>query len=439
MFGLALRTVRHRPGRFVATFLTTLLGACIVMTFASLLDTALQSGVDESSRTTLLMTSGVVGGWGFALVAIAVVSTLTLLVRQRKAELTMLKNIGATPVQLRRMIITEAALVAMVSVILAIAPATFLSGLLINRLHDTHQINDLTNRQFGWITLLVGVTITAGAAITAAALAARSVTTFVVRPHLSATRLTMGWTLLAAGTTCAVVTAVALKNLKPVMAVAGMASILCALGFGLLAPALLRFAVVLVSGPLNRLGVGGYLAVRNAAHGTQREAGALLPIILFTGIGNGTLYMQSINDPALSDPHQSALLRNIQQLNIIVVGMITLFTAIMVINTLIAATVHRRHEFGQQRLIGCTLGQVTSMVGTESAVLSVIGVLFGSLASLAAIVPYSLIKTGSALPSGSPALYLCIIATAVVLSLAASVGTTRQVMRTPAVDEVTAA
>ena len=64
--------------------------------------------------------------------------------------------------------------------------------------------------------------------------------------------------------------------------------------------------------------------------------------------------------------------------------MIALFAAIMLVNTLIAATTYRRREFGQQRLAGATRGQVLRMVGVEGVVLAVTGVLFGALASLAA-------------------------------------------------------
>ena len=43
MIAVALRNLRHLPGGFVATFLSALLGAALLMAFASLIDTA--SGV----------------------------------------------------------------------------------------------------------------------------------------------------------------------------------------------------------------------------------------------------------------------------------------------------------------------------------------------------------------------------------------------------------
>ena len=59
MIGIALRTLRHRAGGFVASFLATLLGATILMTFASMLDTAGGPGVTPPSEETLVTMAGV--------------------------------------------------------------------------------------------------------------------------------------------------------------------------------------------------------------------------------------------------------------------------------------------------------------------------------------------------------------------------------------------
>ncbi len=64
MLVLALRSVRQRPGRFLATLLSAFLGAAIVMTFNSMHDTAGQPGVDAVSSETLRTAAGVVGGYG---------------------------------------------------------------------------------------------------------------------------------------------------------------------------------------------------------------------------------------------------------------------------------------------------------------------------------------------------------------------------------------
>ena len=47
MIAVALRNLRHRPGGFVATFLSAFLGATLLMAFASLIDTAVAT-TDEA-------------------------------------------------------------------------------------------------------------------------------------------------------------------------------------------------------------------------------------------------------------------------------------------------------------------------------------------------------------------------------------------------------
>jgi putative ABC transport system permease protein len=120
----------------------------------------------------------------------------------------------------------------------------------------------------------------------------------------------------------------------------------------------------------------------------------------------------------------------------VVTGLIALFACIMLINTLVAATTYRRREFGQQRLVGATPGQVLGMVTFEGAALAVTGVLFGGMASLVTVLPYSIARTDSVVPDSSLWMFAGIVAVAV--TLASSLGTARRVIRTPAVEAVAA-
>ena len=74
------------------------------------------------------------------------------------------------------------------------------------------------------------------------------------------------------------------------------------------------------------------------------------------------------------------------------------------------------------------------MVGLESLVLAATGVLFGSLASILTVVPFSIARTGSAPPQATIAIHLAVVCAAVLLTLAASLGGTRRALRTPAVE-----
>ena len=97
MIGLALTSLRFRVGTFTATFLNVFLGAVVLMSFASLFDTATGTGVSPSDRTSMTTIGSAVGGWGLVIVAFGVASTMSLSVRQRHAELALLRSAGATP------------------------------------------------------------------------------------------------------------------------------------------------------------------------------------------------------------------------------------------------------------------------------------------------------------------------------------------------------
>ncbi|MEU8631176.1 ABC transporter permease [Amycolatopsis sp. NPDC048633] len=105
--------------------------------------------------------------------------------------------------------------------------------------------------------------------------------------------------------------------------------------------------------------------------------------------------------------------------NYLLVGMIIAYTVISVVNTLVMATSKRRREFGLQRLSGFTRGQVLRMAGVEGGLIATIAVLLGTLVSAGSIVPFCLVVSGSLLPSGPIAIYLVVLAIAVVLSLVA--------------------
>jgi putative ABC transport system permease protein len=226
------------------------------------------------------------------------------------------------------------------------------------------------------------------------------------------------------------------QGISTTQSVGAEASIMSAIGLALLAPALIRAVTATLAGVLKRLGASGYLTVVNVRQRTQQMSGALIPMILVTSISTGTLYMQSIENstgiPMSSDD------KGVATLNYVVVGMVCVFAAIMMVNSLIAATIYRRREFGQQRLAGSTPPQVLGMVSIEDALLLVTGLVFGTVSGLLTVVPYNIARTHSVMPNSSIGIYLGIAGTVVVLTLAAGIGAARRAIRTPAVEAVTA-
>jgi len=65
-------------------------------------------------------------------------------------------------------------------------------------------------------------------------------------------------------------------------------------------------------------------------------------------------------------------------INYLFIAGIVGYTVISLVNTMVVATARRRREFGLQRLIGSTRGQVLRMVGTEAFLVGVAGAVLGS-------------------------------------------------------------
>ncbi|MFF3817979.1 FtsX-like permease family protein [Streptomyces bluensis] len=431
MVVLAMRSIRQRPGRFMATLLSAFLGAAIIMAFHSLHDTAGQRGVDSVSAETL-STAAVVGGYGTLLVFFAVASTLTVNVRQRAAEMELLRCSGATPAQIRRMVVGEAVAVALIGALLAIGPATLGGRLLLKMFQDSGQVAASVSYSFGPVALMTGIDITLLAAAGAAFLAVRRATRRRTPRDGARTLLAYAALVLGALGVCSTFTLSATD--AALMAPPAYGAVLLSVGFALLTPRLL-------SGVLGRLplrGASGWVAVRTLRERASQLSGVLMPLILFTGMATATLYMQAVENDviAASGVPKSVDAKNLETLNLTVVGIIVVFACIMLINSLYAATTYRRREFGQQRLAGATPGQVLGAVGVEGLVLTATGVFFGTVAGLAGIVPFTIVRTDTVWPERGPGVWLGIVAVAAVATLGTTLGTARRTLTTPAVEAV---
>ncbi|MGC9539559.1 FtsX-like permease family protein [Streptomyces sp. UG1] len=435
MFLLAMRSIRHRPGRFLATLLSAFLGAAIIMTFNSMHDTAARDGVDATSAETLSTAAGVVGGYGTLLVFFAVASTLTVNVRRRAAELELLRCSGATPAQLKRMVVGEAVVVALAGAALAIGPAMLGGRALLEVFQNSGQVAESVGHSFGPIAFLPGIGITLLAAAGAAFLAVRRATRGRQRPGRA--RKFLVYAALLAGVASATSTFAFSASDAALMAPAAYGAILLSVGLALLAPRLLEAV-------LNRLpldGASGWLAVRNLRQRAGELAGILMSLILFTAVATATLTMQAVESAAVeaSGVAKSIDAKNLETLNFTVVGIIVVFVCVMLVNSLYAATSYRVREFGQQRLAGATEGQVLGTVGVEGLILTVTGVLFGALAALAGIVPFTVVRADEVLPGEIYGIGAAVVAVAAAVTLGTGFFTARRMLRTPAVGAVAVA
>ncbi|QWA25433.1 FtsX-like permease family protein [Streptomyces osmaniensis] len=435
MFMLSLRSIRHRPGRFLATLLSAFLGAAIIMTFNSMHDTAARDGVDSTSAETLSTAAGVVGGYGTLLVFFAVASTLTVNVRQRAAELELLRCSGATPAQLKRMVVGEAVVVALVGAALAIGPAMLGGRALLDLFQDSGQVAESVPHDFGPIALISGIDITLLASAGAAFLAVRRATRG--QEKRGGARKFLAYAALLVGAASVTSTFAFSASDAALMAPPAYGAILLSVGFALLAPRLLE-------GVLNRLplsGASGWLAVRNLRERAGHLAGILMSLILFTAVATATLTMQAVESDTVEALGITKSIddKTLETLNFTVVGIIVVFVCVMLVNSLYAATSYRSREFGQQRLAGATPGQVLGTVGVEGLILTVTGVVFGALAALAGIIPFTVVRSDEVLPVEVYGIGLAVVAVAAAVTLGTALVTARRMLRTPAVGAVAVA
>ncbi|GGQ76043.1 FtsX-like permease family protein [Couchioplanes azureus] len=443
MLSLALSSVRHRPGRFAATLLAAFLGAAIIMLFNSLHDTAVGAGVDPASAESLHLTGGVVGGYGTLLVFFAIASTLTVNVRQRGEEMGLLRRAGATPGQIRLMVVAEAAIVGVVGSALAVWPAMLAGRALVDRFQETGQVAGGVAHAFGPLAYGVGCGVTLLSSVGAASLAVRRAARAAAGMRRRGRAELAGGALALLAGAGGISATFALKATdSALMAAPAYGAVLLAVGFGVFSPYLLRVVI----GPSERLlsrvfGAGGHLAVLNTRQRTARLSEVLMPLVVFTGLATVTLYLQAVESDAIraAGLTRSVEDKNLETLNFTVVGIIAGFACLMLINSLVAATCYRRREFGQQRLAGATPGQVLAMVGCEGLLMTVTGVLFGTLAGVAGIVAFSAVRTGSVRPGQGPGIWLGIVALAAAATLLTGLGTASRQVRVPAVDAVATA
>ncbi len=251
MTGLAWRSLRHRLPSFTATFVAILLSTLVVGAFATLVETA-TGPVSGDDRETLIIMGAVIGGWGALIAMFSLVSTLSVAVRRRDVEIGLLRVIGATPRQARRMVRTETAVVALAAALTGAVVAWPAGRALLAMIRDGGLVAPSVEYGGGVAALGATMLVVILTSLVAAGFATRRATRATARlalaeevgaPPLSRWRRIAGVVLIGYAVATGFVTVFVTGNSDDpygAMQTSGAASILAGVGLAAFAPVLLR-------------------------------------------------------------------------------------------------------------------------------------------------------------------------------------------------------
>ncbi|WP_407671432.1 FtsX-like permease family protein [Parafrankia elaeagni] len=376
----------------------------------------------------------VVGGWGAVIVLFSVASTVGLTVGQRDVEIGLLRTIGATGWQARRLVRAETLVVCLAAAALGALLAAAGGRALLATLVAGDVVSEV---EFGGGAVSLPLTV-AGillVCLVAAAVAGRRATrgpaSVTAADDLAADdlagarpvrrwRVALALILIAYGVGMGVVTVTVSGNSDDpydAMATSGSASLLVGVGLALLGPPLLPVGARLARPFLGGDGAG-YLAGHTASRRAHLLGGVLGPVVVLTAGAVGTLMLVGTDGRTLVGEPPAGT-ETINLLNNVVVGMISLFATIMVVNSFAAVVAHRRVELRQLWLVGGTRAQIERSVVAEAALVAAVGVVLGLVGSLATIIPFGLARGEGVLPDGQlwlPPLIVAAVAALTVLT-----------------------
>lgn len=257
----------------------------------------------RESGEILIVLSAVFGGMAILVAMLVVAGMLGLSSMLRQRELALLRAIGATPRQVRSMVVVETMIVAGLAIAVGYLPGAYLGRWLFARIAEHGVVSPALVYRRGWVPAAAAAGVVLLAGMTVAAVAGRRAARArpadalaqadLQRRWLTAGRLVLALILLCGGIALAIVTATVMKG--PVAAsTAAPTVIVFAMGLAVLGPgvtrlttAVLRWFVRVVSGP------AGHLAALNARARTVPMAAIVVPIMLATGMATGQLYLQT--------------------------------------------------------------------------------------------------------------------------------------------------
>lgn len=255
----------------------------------------------SQSKSILAIIAGSFGGYAVLVAIFVVASTLALTVEQRRREFALLRAVGATPRQIRKLIGVETTVVSLVAGVIGSLLGIAVSLGLRTAFANIGVVPADFALSISPLPLAAALLIGVGAARLAAWSASRRPSSInpvealgeaaVQRKDVGRVRLVIGWVLLAIGAAATTVPLFLHGQLGAAMSV--MATLVLIIGLTLVGPRVVGGAVRLLAPALSRLGVSGYMASANVVKNSRRLAAAVTPLMLAIGFAVVNYYSQT--------------------------------------------------------------------------------------------------------------------------------------------------
>jgi putative ABC transport system permease protein len=271
----------------------------------------------QIGRTQLIAVAASFGGLGMFIAIFVVAGTMALIIQQREHEVALLRAIGATPGQVRRMISWEAVIISLVASGAGVVPGALL-GQALARGFVRHSIAPPSfTVTASWLPASVAVGSTVAVALFAVLSAGRraarvaptrALADAAVEPHgIGLARLIAGGLSIASA-----VPLFSVANLTHSPQTAAATSELTALflvaAVGFLGPIIARLAAGLLGPVLSRIDpVGGFLAAANLRAATRRFSSATTPLVLSVALSCTLLFSSTTTDHAVKTERTAGL------------------------------------------------------------------------------------------------------------------------------------
>ncbi len=253
-----------------------------------------------AARTTLTSMGAAIGGTSLIVAMLVVVGTFSLSTQQRYRELALVRAIGATPRQVRRMISAEALLLGVIACVPGALAGLPLASAIRAKFVSAGVLPDALHLADGPLPVMGAVVVTVAAGVVASRISARrtrrirpveALAESAVEPHpLGAARLLAG---LAVTCVAALVTVLltVLHTAPAAEPVTYLSVLLWMVAIALLGPLPARAGVALLSGVWRLAPVGGYLAGHHSRLSSRRIASVITPLALLVGVTTTLLFM----------------------------------------------------------------------------------------------------------------------------------------------------